>query len=29
VFDDNPRQDSLVFAVHIWNPSGSEPATMW
>jgi NTE family protein len=29
VFDDNPRQDSLVFAVHIWNPNGSEPATMW
>ena len=29
VFDDNPRQNSLVFAVHIWNPHGSEPATMW
>jgi NTE family protein len=29
VFDDNPRQSSLVFAVHIWNPHGSEPATMW
>jgi NTE family protein len=29
VFDDNPRRDSLVFAVHIWNPHGSEPETLW
>jgi len=29
VFDDNPRHDSLVFAVHIWNPHGSEPETIW
>lgn len=28
VFDDNPRKDSLVFSVHLWNPSGSEPTTM-
>ena len=28
VFDDNPRKDSLIFAVHLWNPSGAEPATM-
>src|SRR5713226_7993033 len=28
VFDDNPRQDSLIFAVHLWNPSGAEPTTM-
>ncbi|CCE04668.1 conserved hypothetical protein [Bradyrhizobium sp. STM 3843] len=28
VFDDNPRKDSLIFAVHLWNPVGSEPATM-
>jgi len=28
VFDDNPRQSSLVFAVHIWNPHGPEPTTM-
>jgi NTE family protein len=28
VFDDNPRQDSLIFSVHLWNPQGSEPATM-
>jgi NTE family protein len=29
VFDDNPRRDSLVFAVHIWNPHGPEPKTIW
>ena len=29
VFDDNPRRDGLVFAVHIWNPHGPEPETMW
>jgi NTE family protein len=28
VFDDNPRRDSLIFAVHLWNPSGAEPETM-
>jgi len=28
VFDDNPRKDALVFAVHLWNPSGGEPTTM-
>jgi NTE family protein len=28
VFDDNPRKDSLIFSVHLWNPAGSEPATM-
>src|ERR1700750_470536 len=28
VFDDNPRKDSLIFAVHLWNPSGTEPTTM-
>jgi NTE family protein len=28
VFDDNPRKDSLIFAVHLWNPIGAEPATM-
>ena len=28
VFDDNPRRDALVFAVHIWNPEGKEPDTM-
>jgi NTE family protein len=29
VFDDNPRRDSLIFAVHMWNPEGPEPETMW
>jgi len=29
VFDDNPRRSSLVFAVHMWNPAGPEPETMW
>ena len=28
VFDDSPRQDSLIFAVHLWNPVGAEPTTM-
>ena len=28
VFDDNPRRNSLIFAVHLWNPAGPEPATM-
>lgn len=29
VFEDYPRRDSLVFAVHMWNPTGPEPQTMW
>jgi NTE family protein len=29
VFDDDPRRDSLVFAVHIWNPGHGEPDTLW
>jgi NTE family protein len=29
VFDDNPRRSSLIFAVHMWNPVGPEPETMW
>jgi NTE family protein len=28
VFDDNPRKNSLIFAVHMWNPTGPEPRTM-
>jgi NTE family protein len=28
VFDDNPRRDSLIFTVHLWNPIGAEPTTM-
>jgi NTE family protein len=29
VFDDNPRRDSMVYAVHIWNSHGAEPETIW
>lgn len=29
VFDDNPRRNSLVFAIHLWNPEGPEPASLW
>jgi NTE family protein len=29
VFDDNPRRDSMVYAVHIWNPHGPEPQSIW
>lgn len=29
VFDDDPRRDGIVFAVHMWNPSGPEPRTLW
>ena len=29
VLDDRPRRDSLVFQVHIWNPHGPEPETIW
>ena len=28
VFDDNPRKNSLIFAVPLWNLSGTEPTTM-
>ena len=28
VFDDKPRRNSLIFAVHIWNPDGAEPETI-
>jgi NTE family protein len=29
VFDDIPRRNSLVLAVHIWNPRGPEPESIW
>jgi NTE family protein len=29
IFDDNPRRSSLIFAVHVWNPNGPEPGTIW
>ncbi|MFL6797762.1 MAG: patatin-like phospholipase family protein [Xanthobacteraceae bacterium] len=29
IFEDFPRRDSLIFAVHTWNPTGPEPNTIW
>lgn len=29
VLDDNPRRDSTIFAVQLWNPHGSEPTSLW
>ena len=29
VFDDDPRRDSNVFAVYMWNPPGPESRTLW
>ena len=29
VLDDNPRRDSTIFAVQLWNPQGSEPSSLW
>jgi len=29
VFDDNPRRNSLVFAVQLWQGAGDAPQTMW
>jgi NTE family protein len=29
IFDDYPRRNSLIFAVHMWSPQGSEPETIW
>lgn len=29
VFDDKPRRDSMVYAVHIWNSHGAEPESIW
>ncbi|MBA2548924.1 MAG: patatin-like phospholipase family protein [Burkholderiaceae bacterium] len=29
VLDDNPRRSSTVFSVHLWNPSGNEPKSIW
>src|SRR5712691_5599579 len=29
IFDDVPRRNSLIFAVHMWNPMGAEPETIW
>jgi NTE family protein len=29
VLDDKPRRDSLIFTVHMWDPEGTEPETLW
>jgi NTE family protein len=29
IFDDYPRRNSLIFAVHLWDPAGPEPNTIW
>jgi NTE family protein len=29
VFDDLPRQSGTVFTIHLWNPHGPEPETIW
>ena len=29
IFDDNPRRSALVFAVHLWNPRGADPESIW
>jgi NTE family protein len=29
VLDDNPRRDSLIFAVQMWNPAGPDPSSLW
>ena len=29
VLDDKPRRDSVIFTVHMWNPEGPEPTSLW
>jgi NTE family protein len=29
VLDDNPRRDSLIFAVNVWHQTGPEPGSIW
>jgi NTE family protein len=29
VLDDNPRRDSVIFSVQLWNPEGDEPGSLW
>jgi len=29
VLDDNPRRDSLIFSVNVWQPTGHEPESIW
>ncbi len=29
VLDENPRRDSTIFTVQLWNPDGPEPESLW
>jgi NTE family protein len=29
VLDDNPRRDSVIFGVNVWQPTGHEPQSIW
>jgi NTE family protein len=29
VFDDQPRRNSVIFAVNVWQPEGLEPQSIW
>jgi NTE family protein len=29
VLDDNPRRDSVIFGVNVWQPTGAEPQSLW
>ncbi len=29
VLDDNPRRDSTIFTIQLWNPEGPEPESLW
>lgn len=29
VLDDNPRRNSVIFSVQLWNPQGPEPESLW
>ena len=29
MLDEKPRKSSLIFSVNLWQPSGSEPDTIW
>jgi NTE family protein len=29
VLDDNPRRDSVIFSVNVWQPTGHEPESIW